>query len=306
MRDFCQPSHPHQETHVNHSSDNNGFGKFVPGFEFLQNLIQPGGGKPGMEAGPMAGLGSWVAPTLNVEDLDKRIEELKAVHFWLDQNAKALGATVQALEVQRMTLATLRDLNVNMGDVAKASGWGAKAAPDATKMSDMFAGFAMPPSASAPPPPAPAPAPRPVEPVAPEPVEEPEAPEAPEASGSPVGPGDGAGDKSKKAAAPVNEVDPMQWWGALQQQFQNIAVSTMNDLAKQGVPPMGAGSQATAKTKTKAASRPASKGKAASKASAKAPAKTPAPAKKKASPVGKAAAKKSGAAAARAKPKPRA
>jgi arginase len=61
-----------------------------------------------------------VAPTLNVEELDKRIEELKAVHFWLDQNAKALAATVQALEVQKMTLATLQGMNFNMGDVANA------------------------------------------------------------------------------------------------------------------------------------------------------------------------------------------
>ena len=34
---------------------------------------------------------NWVAPTLNVEELDKRIDELKAVQFWLDQNAKALA-----------------------------------------------------------------------------------------------------------------------------------------------------------------------------------------------------------------------
>ena len=32
----------------------------------------------------MPNLGNWVAPTLNVEELEKRIEELKAVHFWLE------------------------------------------------------------------------------------------------------------------------------------------------------------------------------------------------------------------------------
>jgi hypothetical protein len=61
-----------------------------------------------------------VAPTFNVEDLDKRIQELKAVHFWLDQNSRALAATIQALEVQKMTLATLQGMNVSMGDVANA------------------------------------------------------------------------------------------------------------------------------------------------------------------------------------------
>ena len=68
----------------------------------------------------MPNLSNWVAPTLNVEELDKRIDELKAVHFWLDQNAKALGATIQALEVQKMTLATLKGMNFNMGDIANA------------------------------------------------------------------------------------------------------------------------------------------------------------------------------------------
>jgi hypothetical protein len=71
---------------------NFGFGKFVPGFDFLQNL---GKGTPQQQA--MPNLSSWVAPTLNVEELDKRIGELKAVSFWLDQNAKALAATIQAL-----------------------------------------------------------------------------------------------------------------------------------------------------------------------------------------------------------------
>ncbi|MEY2684210.1 MAG: hypothetical protein RJA09_1354, partial [Pseudomonadota bacterium] len=77
------------------------FGKYVPGFEFLQNLAKQATGATGA-----ALPGHWVAPTFSVEDLDKRIQELKTVHFWLDQNAKALSATIQALEVQRMTLAT--------------------------------------------------------------------------------------------------------------------------------------------------------------------------------------------------------
>src|SRR3954454_19079404 len=95
---------------------NLGFGKFVPGFDFLQNLA-----KGASQTLPqMPNLSNWVAPTLNVEELDKRIGELKAVHFWLDQNSKALGATIQALEVQKMTLATLKGMNFSMGEVANA------------------------------------------------------------------------------------------------------------------------------------------------------------------------------------------
>jgi hypothetical protein len=97
-------------------SSNPGFGKFVPGYDFLQNIAKgASGGIP-----QMPNLGNWVAPTLNVEELDKRIEELKGVHFWLEQNSRALGATIQALEVQKMTLNTLKGMNFNIGDVANA------------------------------------------------------------------------------------------------------------------------------------------------------------------------------------------
>ena len=95
---------------------NYGFGKFVPGFDFLQSLAKGASQAPAA----MPNLSSWVAPTLNVEELDKRIGELKAVSFWLDQNAKALAATIQALELQKMTLATLKGMNFNMADIANA------------------------------------------------------------------------------------------------------------------------------------------------------------------------------------------
>jgi hypothetical protein len=93
-----------------------GFAKFIPGFDFLQNLASGAG----QGSTPMPGLAGWVAPTLNVEDIDKRISELRAVQFWLEQNAKALAATVQALEVQKLTLDTLKGMNLNMAEMAKA------------------------------------------------------------------------------------------------------------------------------------------------------------------------------------------
>ena len=60
-----------------------------------------------------------------LERLDKRIEELKAVQFWLDQNSRALSATVQALQVQKMTLSTLAGMNVNMTEISKLFPFGA-------------------------------------------------------------------------------------------------------------------------------------------------------------------------------------
>ena len=174
-----------------------GFGKFVPGFDFLQNLA-----KSASQTLPqMPNLSNWVAPTLNVEELDKRIGELKAVHFWLDQNSKALGATIQALEVQKMTLATLKGMNFNMGDVANALKLKAAdtVASGVQKVSEKAAD-----SASA---------------IAQVAASKKATPRKAKAGG--------------KAAAAPGVVDPMQWWGALTQQFQQIATSAMKDAATQ-------------------------------------------------------------------------
>src|SRR6185436_12891012 len=89
------------------------FTKLVPGFDFLQGLVKNAGAA-------LPNIGQWVAPTLNPEELEKRIEELRTVQFWLEQNARMLGATIQALEVQRMTLSTLKTMNVQMGDLRDA------------------------------------------------------------------------------------------------------------------------------------------------------------------------------------------
>lgn len=91
-------------------ADTQGFTKLVPGFDFLQGLVKNAGAA-------LPSIGQWVAPTLDPQELEKRIEELRTVQFWLEQNARMLGATIQALEVQRMTLSTLRTMNVQMGDL---------------------------------------------------------------------------------------------------------------------------------------------------------------------------------------------
>ncbi len=104
-------------------TDFSAFGQYIPGFDFLQTLArQASGVKPDLQpaAGVMSSLGHWVAPTFSVEEVDKRIHDLRAVEFWLDQNAKALAATIQALEVQKMTLATLENMNLSLKDVAES------------------------------------------------------------------------------------------------------------------------------------------------------------------------------------------
>src|SRR5262245_52222972 len=89
------------------------FAKLVPGFDFLQSLAKHAGSA-------LPAIGQWVAPTLNPEELEKRIEELRTVQFWLEQNARMLGATIQALEVQRMTLSTLKTMNVQIDDLRES------------------------------------------------------------------------------------------------------------------------------------------------------------------------------------------
>jgi len=174
------------------TTDASGFGKFVPGFDFLQNLAKGASGSlPGnTAASAMPNLSQWLVPSLNVEDLEKRIEELKHVQFWLEQNSRALSATIQALEVQRLTMATLKGMNFTMGMP------GASAAPAAAPST---AGWPMPPAgakAQA------APAPKAV----------------PQADANADAPATGV-------------VDPLQLWGSLTQQFQTIAANAFKEVS---------------------------------------------------------------------------
>jgi hypothetical protein len=203
------------------TSDTAGFGKFVPGFDFLQNLAKAAGGA-GASPSAMPNMAQWLVPSLKVEDLEKRIEELKHVQFWLDQNARALSATIQALEVQKMTMETLKGMNFTMG---------------------------MPGSAAAPKPAQPAPA-------APPPTPEPEAAADP------------APKRKTKAQAEASKViDPMQLWGALTQQFQHIASTALQDVAKHSAAVVGSAKAAGKSGVTKAK-------RTAAKTASKAPRKT--------------------------------
>lgn len=163
------------------------FAKLVPGFDFLQGLVKNAGAA-------LPNIGQWVAPTLNPEELEKRIEELRTVQFWLEQNARMLGATIQALEVQRMTLSTLKTMNVQMDDLRESLK------------------IRLPGDGSA------APSPAAASPAT-----------APKAGAKTKRP---ASAKASAAAAEMPPmVDPMQWWGALTKQFTQLAAGAMKDSA---------------------------------------------------------------------------
>ena len=186
-------------------TSNFGFGKLVPGFDFLQNLAK--GASSSIPQLP--NLSNWVAPTISVEELEKRIEELKAVQFWLEQNSRALAATIQALEVQKMTLATLKGMNFSMGDVANA--FKLKTADTVTSAAEAVAGAAARVTGRA---------------------EEEAPPAQDEAPASKTKAK--ASKKTQAASTPApSVVDPLQWWGALTSQFQQIAANAMKDAARQ-------------------------------------------------------------------------
>jgi len=138
-------------------------------------------------------LPSMVAPTFDINELDKRIADLRAVEQWLELNASMLRTTIQTLEVQRATIATLKGISGAM--LAPLTKPGQKAD---------VAGVAMPPF----------PIPPPVQ------LAEPGAATA-RKSGR-------RRQKAKPAHAPtVTEapLNPTAWWNTLQDQFTKIAAS---------------------------------------------------------------------------------
>lgn len=71
------------------------------GFDFVRKMWgNMGFGLPGM-----------VTPTLDVDELERRIKDLKAVEGWLKMNLGTLQMTIQGLEVQRSTLAAMQAMS---------------------------------------------------------------------------------------------------------------------------------------------------------------------------------------------------
>ena len=221
-----------------------GFGKFIPGFDFLQGLAQ----SAGSAANPMGRVPQWVAPTVSVEEVDKRIAELKAVQFWLDQNGRALSATIQALEVQRMTLSTLKGMNVSMSELAKSFQFPAGVMPgaDAVQAAQAAAGFTgWPMGDSAVKEPQAAPEPQAYAQQHAHTPQQPEAAPEPQADAASAAAEDAAASAQQQTQAAMGQA--MQWWGALTQQFQQIAAKAMAE-------PVPAETMAAAQRATEAAS----------------------------------------------------
>ena len=150
------------------------------------------GAQPGAGLGPsLSMMSDMMAPLTNVEELDKRITDMRAVEQWLKLNLSMLQSAIQALEVQRATLATLRAFGA-------------------------FAQQSMSQPAAASPAPAPAPSPSPMS-GWPHPE--------PAASAENSTSGESSGDEEGTPTTPP--FDASAWWNLLQSQFNQIAQFAM-------------------------------------------------------------------------------
>ncbi len=181
----------------------NPFSGLGSGFDFFQDWLKAAGSALPNLQGSTAQAGAlpaWSMPTLDPQELDKRIEDLRTVQFWLEQNARMIAMTIQGLEVQKMTLSTLQGMNVSMDAVRDALR--ARAGSATTS--------------------APA-APAPEEPKAPPATPAPEANAASPAA----------------TAQQADLINPMRWWDTLTQQFTHLASQTAQTAQSMGETMMG-------------------------------------------------------------------
>ncbi|HWL72503.1 MAG TPA: PhaM family polyhydroxyalkanoate granule multifunctional regulatory protein [Burkholderiaceae bacterium] len=199
-------------------------------------------GLPGLPgAGNLASMASRIpqqlpnmfAPTLDVNELEKRIADLRAVEQWLELNASILRTTIQSLEVQKATIATLKGISgAMMAPMLGSSGAPPKLAPDLSKQAppEVALGLA--------------------------------AMNAEESNAARSAALPGARKKSRsttrrqsatQAAAMPEPLNPAAWWNTLQDQFTKIATAASNNAN----PPASAAKKKSAKSRKKPTSRSA-------------------------------------------------
>jgi hypothetical protein len=86
-----------------------------------------------------APLPGFMVPTVDLEELDKRIGDLKAAQSWVEINLNLLRTTIQGLEVQRHTIAAIRSLTPPAGKPAADSS--SEAPPDASAAAAHWLGY---------------------------------------------------------------------------------------------------------------------------------------------------------------------
>ena len=67
-------------------------------FDFMQKMWNP-------MSFPLPGM---ITPTVNIEEIDKKIGELKSVETWLTMNTGFVQMTIKTLQMQKAALESLR------------------------------------------------------------------------------------------------------------------------------------------------------------------------------------------------------
>lgn len=81
------------------------------GFEFIRKMwSNMGFNMPGV-----------MTPTLDTDEIERRITDLKAVEGWLKMNLGVLQMTIQGLEVQRATLLAVKSMSTSSPEEGAAS-----------------------------------------------------------------------------------------------------------------------------------------------------------------------------------------
>lgn len=210
------------------------------------------------------------APTLSVEELDKKISDLKAVETWLNLNMSMLRGSIQALEVQRGTIATLKSVGASLAAaVNQPQSKDHKSIFDANPYASAFFHHAREADKDKPAAPTAAPAPAPA-------------------------PAQAAADKPAAAEqpAPAPMANPAIWWNMLQDQFKQAVSTAMASESMMAT--AAARATDTAAKFAAAATPPAAKAKPGAASTAGTPAAAPkqAPARKRAPAKAKPAASK--------------
>ncbi|RSZ56943.1 hypothetical protein HF313_05255 [Massilia atriviolacea] len=157
-----------------------GVGAVTDTLDFVKNLW-------GSMAVPGMSIPNMAMPPVSLDELDKKIADLKAVEAWLNINVSMLRGTIQTMEVQRGTIATLKSMGATLAAAVKQPGADEKSVLAAAPFASAF--FSQP-------------APAPAREAAPEPA------------------------KEQKEAPQLNALNnPVAWWNMLQEQF-NQAVAT--------------------------------------------------------------------------------
>ncbi len=148
---------------------------------------------------------SSMTPTIDPAELDKRIADLKTVEQWLVLNLNLLRGSIQALELQRATLASLQ----SFGEAARAAAEAAAQAGSSAREADRGVAASAPPGGAS------------------------EARTASQGTRNhaqmPASKGARTHTDTPPAGAPTPAwaagIDPAAWWQTLQSQFQQVAES---------------------------------------------------------------------------------